>query len=104
MPRLSSLCRLLPLALTACWPARGRRTPASDPAFAKAPGDPTVTATNPDTTVQDTTLDVQVSGSGFDAGSTAEWLLAGVPDARVHTNSTRYVSRVSLVANITIAK
>ncbi len=104
MPRLSSLCRLLPLALTVLLACAGPEDPASDPAFARAPSDPTVTATNPDTTVQDTTLDVQVSGSGFDAGSTAEWLLAGVPDARVHTNSTRYVSKSSLVANITIAK
>jgi hypothetical protein len=75
-----------------------------EPAFAKPPSVPTVTATAPDTAVQDTTLDVQVSGSGFDVGSTAQWLLAGVADTTVRTNSTRYVSTRSLVANITIAK
>jgi len=104
MPPLSSRCRLLPLALMVLVSCAGPEDPVSDPAFARAASDPTVTATNPDTAVQDTTLDVQVSGSGFDAGSTAEWLLAGVPDARVHTNSTRFVSKSSLVANITIAK
>jgi hypothetical protein len=74
------------------------------PTFAKAASGLTVTSTAPDTAVQDTTLDVQVSGSGFDAGSQAEWLLAGVADPRVHTNSTRFVSKSTLVANITIAK
>ena len=104
MPRLSAIRRLLPLALPVVLACGGSEDPGLQPAFAKAPSGPTVTATAPDTTVQDTTLDVQVSGSGFDAGSQAEWLLAGVPDPRVHTNSTRYVSRSALVANITIAK
>jgi hypothetical protein len=104
MPRLSTLCRLAPLALVAALACAGPEDPGMEPAFGKAPAGPTVTATAPDTTVQDTTLDVTVSGSGFDNGSTVEWLLAGVPDPRVHTNSTRYVSSKSLVANITIAK
>jgi hypothetical protein len=51
----------------------------------------------------DTTLDVQVSGSGFEVGARANWLLNGNPDSRVRTNSTRFVSSTSLVANITIA-
>ncbi len=80
-------------------------TPDEGPGFssAKPVAGPTVTATSPDTAVQDTTLDVTVSGTGFDNGSSAEWLLAGVADPRVRTNSTRYVSAGSLVANITIA-
>jgi hypothetical protein len=97
------LRRVAPVVLAAVLACNGSESPVLEPAFAKAPSDPTVTATSPDTAVQDTTLDVQISGSGFDAGSSAEWLLAGVPDSRVHTNSTRYVSRSSLVANITIA-
>jgi probable HAF family extracellular repeat protein len=51
----------------------------------------------------DTTLDVQISGSGFEPGSRADWLLSGSTDSRVRTNSTRFVSSTSLVANITIA-
>jgi len=104
MPRIHSPRRLLPLALVALLACGGSQEAPSGPSFAKAPSGPTVTATSPDTAVQDTTLDVQVTGSGFDVGSQAEWLLAGAADPRVHTNSTRYVSRTSLVANITIAK
>ena len=103
MPRLRMFCRLVPLALLVSLACAEPQDPALEPAFARAPADPTVTATDPDTAVQDTTLDVTVTGTGFDNGSTAEWLLAGVPDSRVHTNSTRYVSTRTLVANITIA-
>ena len=103
MPRLSVIRRLLPLAVTAALACAAPEDPALEPAFAKAPADPTVTATDPDTAVQDTTLDVTVIGTGFDNGSVADWLLAGVADPRVRTNSTRYVSSRSLVANITIA-
>jgi hypothetical protein len=103
VPHLSVFRRLAPLALIAL-ACEGPADPVGVPEFARTPGGPTVTATTPDTAVQDTTLDVQISGSGFDAGSQAEWLLAGVPDPRVRTNSTRYVSDRSLVANITIAK
>ena len=63
----------------------------------------TVTATAPDTASQDTTLDVVITGSNFDAGSDAQWAIAGVPSAKVHTNSTRFVSGKRLIANITIA-
>jgi hypothetical protein len=51
----------------------------------------------------DTTLDVQVSGTGFEPGSRADWLLGGSSDPRVRTNSTRFVSSTALVANITIS-
>jgi hypothetical protein len=88
------------VALLACGDPPGASL---EPMFGKSGTGPTVTATSPDTAVQDTTLDVQVSGSGFDAGSQAQWLLNGVADPRVRTNSTRYVSRSSLIANITIA-
>lgn len=79
----------------------------SGPDFGKGGGGGTtavsVTATNPSEATQDTTLDVSVVGSGFDAQSSAQLLLAGVPDARVRTNSTHYLSSTSLVANVTIA-
>jgi hypothetical protein len=48
-------------------------------------------------------MDVEVRGSGFVSGSNARWLLNGVADPRVKTNSTRFVSSSSLIANITIA-
>ena len=65
--------------------------------------DVSVTATDPDSATQDTTLDVVVSGSGFDQGSQAQWAIAGVPSAKVHTNSTRFLTPKKLIANITIA-
>ncbi|HET6363064.1 MAG TPA: hypothetical protein VFH11_13570 [Gemmatimonadota bacterium] len=66
-------------------------------------GDPTVTATVPNTAPQDTTLDVQVSGSGFDRGSRVDLALDGVVSSSMKTNSTRFVNKTRLVANITIA-
>jgi hypothetical protein len=72
-------------------------------AFAAGGGDPAVTATDPDTATQGTTLDVVVSGSNFDAGSVAQWAINGVPSVKVRTNSTRFVNSRRVVANITIA-
>jgi hypothetical protein len=62
-----------------------------------------VTATDPDTATQDTTLDVVVTGSNFDPGSAAQWAIAGVPSSRVRTNATQFVNSKRLIANITIA-
>jgi len=105
MPSLRAIHRWIPVVLVAVLACGEPQNAPLEPSLAKAPtGGPTVTATSPDTAVQDTTLDVQISGSGFDVGSTAQWLLAGVPDTSVKTNSTRFVSKSSLVANITIAK
>jgi len=64
---------------------------------------PEVTGTDPTGAPQDTTLDVEVFGSGFDNGSTVELTLSGVPTEKVHTNSTRYRNSRTLIANITIA-
>jgi probable HAF family extracellular repeat protein len=74
------------------------------PRFGKVSTTLSVTATSPSQATLDTTLDVTVSGSGFDSGSQAQWLLSGNSDPRVRTNSTHFVSSTSLVANITIAK
>jgi probable HAF family extracellular repeat protein len=74
------------------------------PRFGKVSTTLSVTATSPSQATLDTTLDVKVSGSGFDSGSQAQWLLSGNSDPRVRTNSTHFVSSTSLVANITIAK
>ena len=66
--------------------------------------DMSVSGATPDSATQDTTLDVVINGSGFVAGTAANWALAGVQDpAQVRTNSTRYVNSRQLVANITIS-
>jgi len=70
---------------------------------ARSSGDPSVASADPNNAPQDTTLDVRVLGSAFDRGSTAEWAIAGVPSAKVRTNSTRFVNSKELIANITIA-
>ena len=62
-----------------------------------------VSAVSPDTASLLTTLDVQISGSGFADGMIASWQLDGIADpAQIRTNSTRFVSTKQLVANITI--
>jgi hypothetical protein len=70
-------------------------------------GDPSVSATDPTSAPQDTTLDVRVIGSNFDRGSRADLALDCEVDCtvspKVQTNSTRFVSSGELVANITIS-
>ena len=63
----------------------------------------TVTSAAPNSTLQDTTLNVHVFGSGFDRGSKAQWAQSGVVSPDVTTNSTQYVSSTELAANITVA-
>jgi hypothetical protein len=97
-PRLLVTAVVL-LACTACMDA-----PPTIPGITAAgnAAGPAVNSTDPNNAPQDTTLDVAVNGSGFDRGSTAQWAIAGVPAAKVRTNSTRYVSPKLLLANITI--
>lgn len=65
--------------------------------------DPTVTAVDPDTVTQDTTVDVTVSGSDFDPSSQVEITLNDTTVHGVMTNSTRYVNSRKLVASLTMA-
>jgi hypothetical protein len=97
----SSTVLLLLAACTGC--DGGRPTTPGINAGSSSGGDPTVTSTTPDSATQDTTLDVTIAGSGFDAGSQAQWAQSGVPSLKVRTNSTRFVSSRKLIANITIA-
>jgi hypothetical protein len=78
-------------------------TAPSAPQFAKSVAGLAVKSATPAQAPLDTTLDVQVSGTGFEPGSRADWLLGGSSDPRVRTNSTRFVSSTALVANITIS-
>jgi len=64
---------------------------------------PQVTSILPSTAPRDTTLDIQVNGSGFDNGSHVSLALNGEADARVRVNRTRYVKTTQLVANVTIS-
>ncbi len=68
----------------------------------KPSGDPiTVDAVDPDSAVQDTTLDVHVFGSGYDQSAAVTFER---PDGgRLTTNSTSFVSPTELVANVTVA-
>lgn len=85
-------------------PASSTSPPPSVPVAARAADVLVVSAAQPDSATQDTTLDVTISGSGFAAGSVAQWARGGVSDpAQVRTNSTRYVNSRTLIANITIS-
>ena len=63
---------------------------------------PKVNSTDPVSSPADVTLSVRVLGSGFDAQSVTEFLLAGTSVPDVTVNSTAYVSDSELVANLTI--
>lgn len=97
------------IALSACADPSGDRLPTAPsgrPTFARAPGGagPAVSAANPASARQGTaTLDVQITGSGFDAGSQASWQLNGAPYPKIVVNQTTYVSATTLIANITVA-
>jgi hypothetical protein len=73
------------------------------PALARAGASPTVSSTNPSASVRDTTLVVQVLGSGSDDGSQVQLLLNGVPDLEMTTDKVTFVSSSRLDATITIA-
>ena len=78
--------------------------PPNAPTLARAAAGPTVTAANPAAARQGTvTLDVQITGSGFDQGSRASWQLNGVTYPKIAVNGTQFVSSTSLIANITVA-
>jgi hypothetical protein len=63
----------------------------------------TVTAATPPAAPADTTLNVQISGTGFDRGSVAAFEINGVPDPKLRVNSTKYSRSTLLIANVTIA-
>lgn len=94
------------LLVLACQAGSGPTDDPGSAALAKGGGggvDPTVTAVDPTSAPQETTLDIRVIGTGYDDGSTARLLLDGKPVSTVKTNSTRFVSATELVANVTIA-
>ena len=103
-----SLFASIAAVLSACADPSGDglpTAPSERPSFVRAPGGgPAVAAANPASARQGTvTLDVQITGSGFDAGSKASWQLNGVTYPKIVVNQTTYVSSSTLVANITVA-
>jgi hypothetical protein len=73
-------------------------------AKAATTSEPTVTFTSPSSATVDTTLDVQINGTGFTTGAQATLELDGVEDPRVRVNSTRFVKNTQVIANLTIAR
>lgn len=60
-----------------------------------------VTSTAPTSARQDTTVDVNIYGSGFTSGAAATWSLAG-DTTKVHVQSTKFVSQGQLVARLLV--
>jgi hypothetical protein len=91
--------------LTSC----ADRLPTADSDYTRAElarvkvDDPTVDAVDPTEAPQDTTLDLEVFGTGYDDGSTVTLKRGGKPIKEIKTNHTWFVSPENLVANITIA-
>jgi probable HAF family extracellular repeat protein len=71
--------------------------------FAKGGGGTSVDAADPSSAPQDITLDVRVIGSGFDDGSVVRFLKGGQSSPKIVTNSSTFIDRNNVVANITIA-
>lgn len=108
-PRPTDILRivtvLLLMALPSCRPDTVTSPTVTGVSFAKGGGggpNPKVDATDPPGAPQDITLDVRVLGQGFDEGSVAVWTIDGVEQPEVQTNSTTFVSKEELVANVTI--
>lgn len=79
--------------------------PDPDISFAKGGGGggPAVDAADPNSAPQDITLDVRVIGSGFDKGSAVKFLKGGQSTPKIVTNSSTFIDRNNIIANITIA-
>lgn len=98
---------LLPLVLVSDCGTDAPTAPVLRGAEAAAVGgpDPTVRSTVPSASPRDTSIAVQVLGSGFDAGTRVVWGLRGDTTAattKVHVNSTSFVNPHELIAEITI--
>jgi len=71
--------------------------------LAKAASSVTVTAATPDNATQGATLDVEITGTGFDQGSRVDFLRDGVVDPQLHVNRTTYRTSSSLTASLSVA-
>lgn len=102
LPMLSALSCFLFSACEKDYPTGASRG-WIDPAGKPSSGDPIVSSTDPTSAPQDTTLDVAVTGSNFDAGSRVDLAIDGVTTDKVRTNTTTFISPKKLIANVTIA-
>src|SRR5450759_4221765 len=109
MPSARPVFKLVSVALAAwfvgCTDPTGSRSTAELTGVASASSTSTVTVTStmPSAAPRDTTLNVQVNGSGFGKGAIASFQLNGIVDSRVRVNSTQFVKSTQVVANLTIA-
>jgi hypothetical protein len=73
--------------------------------FKTATAQVTVSTTTPNNAPQGTSgINITISGSGFESGAKATWLVSGTTDTGgVTVNSTTFVNSSQLVANISIA-
>ncbi|MBM4188054.1 MAG: hypothetical protein FJ206_12180 [Gemmatimonadetes bacterium] len=91
------------LMAAGCHEPTGQTEAVLSTARAAGSATPTVTTFNPKEAMQDTTLDVFVTGTGYDASSSVTLLLNGKSSTKVKTNSTTLISSTDLVVNVTIA-
>jgi uncharacterized membrane protein len=98
---------LLPLLLVSNCGTEVPTSPAVPTIETAAGGGPgvTVRSTVPSASPRDTSISVQVLGSGFDRGSRTVWALAGdtaVATTKIRVDSTTFVSPHELIADVTI--
>jgi alpha-tubulin suppressor-like RCC1 family protein len=109
MPSARPVFKLVSVALAAwfvgCTDPTGSRSTAELTGVASASSTSTVTVTStmPSAAPRDTTLNVQVNGSGFGKGAIASFQRNGIVDSLVRVNSTKFVKSTQVVANLTIA-
>jgi uncharacterized membrane protein len=106
VPFRAGVTLALVLSLSRCTPDTPTSPAGLEPsgAGAGAPA-PTVRATIPAAAPRDTTISVEIQGSGFDHGSRAVWALDGdtaVATTKIHVNTTTFISSRALIADITI--
>ena len=103
-PSVGAVLLTVVLAFTACQESTiTDEVPAAPELAGGTVTEVTVTGATPPAAPVDTTLNVQISGTGFDRGSVAAFELNGLPDPKVRVNSTKFTRSTLLVANVTIA-
>jgi hypothetical protein len=65
-------------------------------------GGPTVAGANPSEVPRGLTVDLEVTGTLFDDGSTVDLLIDGASTGKVRTNSTTFDTPERLIANVTV--
>jgi hypothetical protein len=95
-------CFLTMLCVGAC--TEGPADPTRETVLSEAPSvkDPTVRGLSPDSAFQETTLDVEVTGSNFADDHTVSFELGGVGATKVRVNGQQFVNARTFVVNVTV--